>query len=51
MIFTAGSEGVIRVWRVPNFKEIDNDDSFNIRGKNYCLGVFSSHKDTVWQLV
>ena len=48
MIYSAGSEGVIRVWKVPKLSKVQfppND------GKNHCVGVLSSHKDVVWQLV
>ena len=48
LIFSAGLEGVIRVWKLPEFSK----DRFPPSdGKNHCVGVFSSHKDVVWQLV
>jgi hypothetical protein len=48
LIYTAGLEGVIRVWGIPNY-EIDPYSKTN--GKNYCIGVWASHKDVIWQLV
>jgi hypothetical protein len=45
LIYSAGSEGVIRIWGIP--KQIPPLYQKN-EGKNYCLGVFSSHKDIVW---
>jgi WD40 repeat protein len=44
-IYSAGSEGVIRIWKVPS-KIPDPYSRSN--GKNFCMGVFSSHKDVVW---
>ncbi len=47
-LYSAGSEGVIRIWKIPPlYKDIYSKND----GKNYCVGVFSSHKDVVWQLV
>eukprot|EP00347_Sterkiella_histriomuscorum_P004608 403359819 len=53
LIYSAGSEGVIRVWRIPDINNYEDkyDKLPKTNGKNYCLGVFSSHKDVVWQLV
>jgi hypothetical protein len=48
LLYTAGLEGVIRVWGIPNY-EIDPYSKTN--GKNYCIGVWASHKDVIWQLV
>jgi WD40 repeat protein len=47
-LYSAGSEGVIRVWRIP---EQQRNEESKTDGRNECLGVFSSHKDVVWQLV
>jgi WD40 repeat protein len=48
-IYSAGMEGVIRIWKVP---KLNNKDPFPPSdGKNHCIGVFSSHKDVVWQLL
>ncbi|CDW78768.1 wd40 repeat-containing protein [Stylonychia lemnae] len=48
LLYSAGSEGVIRIWRIPNLQEQKYYPQSD--GKNYCIGVFSSHKDVVWQL-
>jgi hypothetical protein len=45
LIYSAGSEGVIRIWKVP---PLFKDKYGKSDGKNYCVGVFSSHKDVVW---
>jgi hypothetical protein len=44
-LYSAGSEGVIRIWKVPH--QIQDKYAKN-DGKNHCVGVFSSHKDVVW---
>lgn len=49
LIYSAGSEGIIRVWKVP--QQIAPGKYPSSDGKNHCVGVFSSHKDVVWQLV
>ena len=42
MLFTAGSEGIIKAWNVP---KLDNDDKFpTTNGNSFCVGVF---KDSV----
>lgn len=39
-IFTAGLEGVIRVWNLPAINEVNQfGDTFD--GKNYCIGAWS----------
>jgi hypothetical protein len=60
-LYSAGSEGIIRIGRVPpskkSYKESDQrfgygfneSDDFDLSdGKNFCVGVFSSHNDIVW---
>jgi WD40 repeat protein len=45
LIYTAGQEGVIRIWKVPKpSKELYPTTN----GENQCIGIFTSHKDVVW---
>ena len=49
LIFTAGGEGVIRVWNIP---EAVKDDKFpQTDGRNYCVGIWSDKiAEPYWQL-
>ena len=47
LVYSAGVEGVIRVWRVPVVDK-NQSDCLDTLAHNNCLGVFSSHKDVVW---
>lgn len=39
IIYTAGSEGIIRVWNLPHIEEVNQyGDTYD--GKNYCLGTW-----------
>ena len=67
LLYSAGSEGIIRIWKLPptvaqqRSYTMGGDERFRLLetspenemtdGKNFCVGVFSSHKDVVWQLV
>ena len=46
--YTAGSEGIIRIWGIPS---VDNSKFPNTNGKNFCVGLWTSHRDVIWQLV
>ena len=46
--YTAGSEGIIRIWTIPS---IDGGRYPQTNGKNYCVGLWASHRDVIWQLV
>eukprot|EP00826_Nyctotherus_ovalis_P037429 TRINITY_DN340_c0_g1_i20.p1 TRINITY_DN340_c0_g1~~TRINITY_DN340_c0_g1_i20.p1 ORF type:complete len:332 (-),score=47.71 TRINITY_DN340_c0_g1_i20:453-1448(-) len=46
--YTAGSEGIIRIWAVPS---VDGSKFPCTNGKNFCVGLWTSHRDVVWQLV
>ena len=47
LLYTAGSEGVIRIWAVPQ-----NIQPFQqTYGKTHCAGVWTSHRDIIWQLI
>eukprot|EP00826_Nyctotherus_ovalis_P025819 TRINITY_DN2002_c0_g1_i2.p1 TRINITY_DN2002_c0_g1~~TRINITY_DN2002_c0_g1_i2.p1 ORF type:complete len:212 (-),score=27.47 TRINITY_DN2002_c0_g1_i2:710-1345(-) len=46
--YTAGSEGIIRIWGIP---PVDGSRYPLTNGKNYCVGLWNSHRDVVWQLV
>lgn len=46
--YTAGSEGIIRIWAVPS---VDGSKFPRTNGKNFCVGLWNSHRDVVWQLV
>jgi WD40 repeat protein len=48
LIYSAGMEGVIRIWKLP---KIEKHPFPTTDGQNHCVGVFSSHKDVVWQLL
>jgi hypothetical protein len=40
VIFTAGSEGTIKVWNLPTIYEVNQyGDTFD--GKNYCIGTWT----------
>lgn len=45
LIYTAGKEGVIRIWKVP---KRSNEPYPVTNGENNCVGIFTSHKDVVW---
>ena len=48
LIYTAGEEGIIRVWELLPPKEVNNFGSAPDRG--YCVGVWSSHSECIWDL-
>lgn len=47
-LYSAGTEGVIRIWAVPS---LHNDKYPPTNGKNFCVGLWTSHRDVIWQLV
>lgn len=47
MIYSAGYEGVIRVWKLNERKGLYEPSN----GENNCVGVWACHQDTIWQLV
>jgi WD40 repeat protein len=49
-LFTAGTEGQIRVWNVPDESDVNlYGNTFD--GKNYCVGIWSDNDmDAVWDL-
>ena len=50
LIFTAGSEGVIRVWNLPALNEVNQyGDTYD--GRNYCIGQWvEASGETFWDL-
>lgn len=50
MIFTAGSEGVIRAWNLPAVSDVNQyGDTFD--GRNYCIGQFNEQSgEAYWDL-
>jgi len=48
LIYTGGLEGVIRIWGIPNYSL---EPYAKTNGKNFCIGVWASHKDVIWQLI
>lgn len=50
VIFTAGSEGVIRVWNLPTLNEVNQyGDTYD--GRNYCIGQWvEASGETFWDL-
>ncbi len=50
LMFSAGREGVIKVWSIPNYKDITQyGDTKN--GRNYCIGSFTDQQhETIWQV-
>jgi striatin 1/3/4 len=50
VIFTAGSEGVIRVWNLPAYNEVNQyGDTYD--GKNYCIGQWMEpNQEAFWDL-
>ncbi len=50
VIFTAGSEGTIRVWNLPHASEVNQyGDTYD--GKNYCIGQWSeSSGEAFWDV-
>jgi hypothetical protein len=48
MLFTAGSEGVIKCWSFPPGEQVDQYSA--TQNKNFCTGTWSSHDEAIWQL-
>lgn len=50
ILYTAGSEGVVRVWRAPEVEMvIPYGNTYD--GRNYCLGALSAHNnEPIWDL-
>ena len=49
LLFTAGTEGVIRVWNMPD-SQVDEKYP-QTSGRNYCVGVLSDNvSEPVWQI-
>lgn len=50
VMFTAGSEGVIRVWNLPAVHEVNQfGDTFD--GRNYCIGRWNDQsQEAFWDL-
>jgi len=47
-LYSAGSEGIIRIWSIPS---LESSKYPSTNGKNYCVGLWTSHRDVIWQLV
>jgi striatin 1/3/4 len=50
LFFTAGSEGLIKIWNLPSVGEVNQyGDTFD--GRNYCVGIFSEPtNEAFWDL-
>ena len=48
LIYTAGAEGHIRVWDIPDPSKVVPYGPTD--GKNYCVGLWKAHEEPVWQL-
>ena len=50
VMFTAGSEGTIRVWNLPGIAEVNQyGDTYD--GKNYCIGIWSDQSgEAFWDI-
>jgi striatin 1/3/4 len=50
ILYTAGSEGVIRVWNLPGFQDVNQyGDTFD--GQNYCIGQWTEpSNEAYWDL-
>lgn len=48
LLYTAGSEGIIRVWNPPHPDEINSNGP--VGGKNFCISVWNAHADVIWDL-
>ena len=48
LLYTAGAEGQIRVWEVPEPSKIVPYGPSD--GKNFCVGIWKAHEEPVWQL-
>lgn len=48
MLYTAGEEGEIRVWKIPN--PIYSDTIESTHDTQHCLAVWKYHSDTIWDL-
>jgi len=49
-IFTAGSEGTIKVWNMPQPEDCDPYRAADM-SKNYCVSTWNAHNESVWELV
>jgi hypothetical protein len=48
LLYTAGSEGIVRVWEIPAYKEIDpSEDSSS---KSFCCGTWTAHDEPIWEM-
>ena len=48
LLFTAGTEGIIRAWNLINSDAVDN---FGPCGNiDLCTGAWKAHEDAIWQL-
>jgi WD40 repeat protein len=48
ILYSAGEEGVIRVWKIPSPIYFDSIDSTHEH--QHCIGVWEHHSDAVWDL-
>jgi len=48
VIYSAGSEGIIRAWKPPSPDAVDPFGCYG--GKNWCVGVWNGHEETIWDL-
>lgn len=48
MLYTAGEEGEIRVWKIPNPVYTDTIESTH--DSQHCVGVWKHHTDAIWDL-
>ena len=50
VVFTAGSEGTIRVWNLPAINEVASYGD-TLDGKNYCIGAWTeSAQEAFWDI-
>jgi len=48
LIFTAGSEGILRAWYVPNKAEIEENKMIDSLDLSYAM--VNAHEETIWDL-
>ncbi|EGR31914.1 hypothetical protein IMG5_099940 [Ichthyophthirius multifiliis] len=49
IVFTSGSEGIIKVWDIPQSEDVDTYGP--TENKNYCVGSWSSNEEPIWQIL
>ncbi len=48
LLYTAGSEGIIRTWNILSHRELDPQE--DLSSKSFCCGTWMAHNEPIWEM-